>query len=124
MPREGVPVSYTIFGRSLGLVTLWAAVLSARAYYVRSSAELSPCTGLCSEIASRMQTERELLERTERFERVLSGVRDAIWDLGCDGPAHLFVIPLEAHPRLLNEDEVGDSENEWLSRIHPDDHPA
>lgn len=123
VPREGVPVSYTIFGRSLGLVTLWAAVLGARAYYVRSSAELrAHARALQQEIASRMQTERELLERTERFERVLSGVRDAIWDWDVTG-RRIFLSPRWKRIRGLNEDEVGDSENEWLSRIHPDDHP-
>ena len=120
--REGVAFGYTMFDRSLGLATLWVAVLGARAYYVRSSAELRAHAGaLQQEIGTRKQTERELLERTERFERVLSGVRDAIWDWDVPG-RRIFLSARWKRIRGLNDDEVGDNENEWLSRIHPDDH--
>lgn len=122
VPRDGIAIGYTVFVRTLGLVTLWAAVLGARAHYIRSSAELrAQAEALQLEIATRKQTERELLERSERFELVMSGVRDAIWDWDVPG-RRIYLSPRWKRIRGLNEDEVGDSENEWLSRIHPDDH--
>lgn len=122
IPRDGIDFFFTVFVRGLGLVTMWAAVLGARAYYIRSSAELrARADALQQEIATRKLTELELLERTERFELVMSGVRDAIWDWDVPG-RRVYLSPRWKRIRGLNEDEVGDSENEWISRIHPDDH--
>jgi PAS domain S-box-containing protein len=72
-----------------------------------------------SQVAARTA---ELGERTERYELVLAGAQDAIWDWDVKAHRVHFSAQWKAL-RGLGEEEVSDSETEWSDRIHPDDRP-
>jgi PAS domain S-box-containing protein len=74
------------------------------------------------EVTERKRTEQALRERTERYELVLAGAQSAIWDWDVPGRRVHFSSQWKAL-RGLADDEVGDSEEEWSARIHPDDLP-
>lgn len=72
------------------------------------------------EIEERARVETALREREERYELVLAGAEAAIWDW--DVPAKRVAFsPRWKELRGLSDAEVGDREEEWTSRIHPDD---
>ncbi|HEX7121479.1 MAG TPA: PAS domain S-box protein [Gemmatimonadaceae bacterium] len=68
----------------------------------------------------RRQAEAELRERQARLELVLAGTEAAIYDW--DVPAKRVVFsPRWKELRGLADDEVSDSEEEWIKTVHPDD---
>jgi PAS domain S-box-containing protein len=72
------------------------------------------------DITERKLTEQALRERTERYELVLAGAQSAIWDWDVVARRVHFSSQWKAI-RGFADDEIGDSEEEWSSRIHPDD---
>jgi PAS domain S-box-containing protein len=72
------------------------------------------------DITERKLTEQALRERTERYELVLAGAQSAIWDWDVVAGRVHFSSRWKAL-RGYADDEIGDSEEEWSSRIHPDD---
>jgi len=72
------------------------------------------------DITERKLTEQALRERTERYELVLAGAQSAIWDWDVVARRVHFSSQWKAMRGYAN-DEIGDSEEEWSSRIHPDD---
>ena len=74
------------------------------------------------DITDRKRAEEMLRDREERYALVLAGAEAAIWDW--DVPARRVMFsPRWKQLRGLADDEVTDSEDEWLKRIHPDDLP-
>ena len=74
------------------------------------------------DITERKQTEQALRERTERYELILAGSQSAIWDWDVPGRRVHFSSQWKAM-RGFSDNEVGDSEDEWSTGIHPDDAP-
>lgn len=72
------------------------------------------------DITERKLTEQALRERTERYELVLAGAQSAIWDWDVVAGRVHFSSRWKAL-RGYADNEIGDSEEEWSSRIHPDD---
>ncbi len=72
------------------------------------------------DITERKLTEQALRERTERYELVLAGAQSAIWDWDVVAGRVHFSSQWKAM-RGYADEEIGDSEEEWSSRIHPDD---
>lgn len=70
----------------------------------------------------RRQAEAELRERQARLELVLAGTEAAIYDWDVPAKRVLF-SPRWKQLRGLADDEVGDSEEEWIKSVHPDDLP-
>ncbi len=71
-------------------------------------------------VTERIRAEKALQERIERYELVLNGAQDAIWDW--DVPNHR--VHFSSRWKALRgfaENEVGNSEQEWSGNIHPDD---
>lgn len=77
---------------------------------------------LIRDITERKRVEAELRERTERYELVLAGAQDAIWDWDVANKRVHFSRQWKAM-RGYADDEVGDREEEWSAAIHPDDAP-
>ncbi len=78
--------------------------------------------GFVTDVTERKRAEEALIERHERDELLAAGTCDAIWDW--DIPNHRVVFsPRWKELRGLAPDEVGDHEEEWSSRIHPEDAP-
>jgi len=76
--------------------------------------------GYIQDITERKQTEIELQERTARYELVLEGAQDAIWDWDVLNKSVHYSSRWKAL-RGFAEHEVGNSEEEWSATIHPDD---
>ncbi len=70
----------------------------------------------------RQQAEAELRDRTSRYALIAEGAIGGIWDW--DIPqGTVYYSPGWKTLRGLTNDEVGDSQDEWSSRIHPADTP-
>ncbi len=74
------------------------------------------------DITERKRAEAALRERTERYELVLAGAQDAIWDWDVEH-RRVHFSPQWKTLRGYAEDEVSDREEEWSSGIHPEDAP-
>ena len=76
--------------------------------------------GMAIDITDYKRVEDALRDREERYELILAGAEAAIWDW--DIPAkRVHFSPRWKELRGLSDDEVSDREEEWSSRIHPDD---
>ena len=73
-----------------------------------------------TEITERKEKEEALRESEERFELVLAGAGAAIWDWDVLRKRVLFSSRWK-QLRGLSDPEVSDREEEWSSRIHPED---
>ncbi len=71
----------------------------------------------------RETTRRALLESEERWQLAVRGANDGIWDWNPHGRrVHLS----DRWKTMLgyDKDEIGDGEQEWFSRVHPEDRAA
>ena len=95
---------------------------------VRSADELGILSARFNDMTSAIRTriaERDvqteaLRERTERYELVVAGAGAAIWDWDIVGK-RVFYSPQWKLLRGYAEDGLSDSEEEWSSRIQPED---
>ncbi|BAI61615.1 putative histidine kinase [Methanocella paludicola SANAE] len=70
----------------------------------------------------RRRAEEALREIKERYKLVIAGARGAIWDWDVPNK-RVFYSPQWKALRGLSDDEATDREEEWSSRIHPEDAP-
>ena len=76
--------------------------------------------GATVDVTERKRMEESLREREQRYELVVAGAEAAIWDW--DVPSRrVMYSPRWKELRGLAESEVGDGEEEWIERVHPDD---
>ena len=66
------------------------------------------------------QTTKALRENEERWQLALAGSTDGIWDWNLVNHT-VFLSSRWKEVRGYSENEIGTEENEWSSRIHPDD---
>lgn len=66
------------------------------------------------------QTTKALRENEERWQLALAGSTDGIWDWDIIN-RKVFLSTRWKEVRGYSEDEIGTGEEEWSSRIHPDD---
>ncbi len=73
-----------------------------------------------NEITERKLTEKALRESEERFSVAVRGANDGIWDWDIVHNKIYFSLRWK---RMLgySDDEISDSPDEWMGRIHPDD---
>lgn len=76
--------------------------------------------GYVQDVTDRVRAENALQEQIGRYELVLNGAQDAIWDWDVSNKRVHFSSRWKAL-RGYAEAEVGDSENEWSENIHPED---
>jgi len=75
---------------------------------------------LQGEIAVRWQVEQALRESEERYALAMRGANDGVWDWDREKDT-VYYSPRWKAILGHGEDEIGDSPDEWLERVHPDD---
>ena len=77
-------------------------------------------TVFCTDITERKYTEKALLESEERWQFALEGNRDGVWDWNLLSNKVLYSRRL-IEMLGFEEEEFGNSIDEWKTRVHPDD---
>ncbi len=76
--------------------------------------------GYVHDATERINAEKALQERIDRYELVLNGAQDAIWDWDVPNRRVNYSSRWKAL-RGYTEHEIGNGEEEWSNAIHPDD---
>lgn len=97
----------------------WIAAIG-RGFYDEATGLAVRMSGIALDITRRKRAEAALRERTERYELVVAGAGTAIWDWDIVG-GRVFYSPQWKAMRGYADEEIGDSGEEWSSRIHPED---
>lgn len=79
--------------------------------------------GYIQDISIRKQMEQALQERIARYELVLEGAQDGIWDWDVVKKRMHFSTRWKVS-RGFAEDEIGEDETAWSVNIHPEDSPS
>ncbi len=108
-------------------VGVWLAGLTAMGLARRVLTQAIHARELASadlhrEVMERRVVEERLREVNERYELVLAGSNTGIWDWDIRRDKVVFSSRWKTM-RGFSEDEIGDSLEEWSTRIHPEDAP-
>ncbi len=101
----------------------WKWILSRGSVVTRDHAgKTLRVVGTNADITDRKQFETALQENEERWTLALEGAGHGVWDWNMQTGLTLFSKRWKA---ILGhaENEIGNTADEWLSRIHPDDMP-
>ncbi len=77
-------------------------------------------TGVVRDITERKESERALRASEERYALAARGANDGLWDWNLENNTIYFSPRFKAMLGYRN-DEIGDSPEEWMNRIHRDD---
>lgn len=77
-------------------------------------------TGSLQDVTQRVEAERALRESEERYALAARGTNDGLWDWNLVADEIYFSPHWKAMIGYA-EDEIGNSPDEWLGRIHPED---
>jgi two-component system cell cycle sensor histidine kinase/response regulator CckA len=100
--------------------TVWASV---RVGLIRDEAgEPLHFSLFVQDISERKLAEEALQRQVQRYDLVVAGVQDAIWDWDVPNK-RVFFSPRWKEIRGYAEHEVSDGEDEWHRGIHPEDLP-
>jgi PAS domain S-box-containing protein len=72
------------------------------------------------EISERQRVEDALRESEERYALAVRAANDGLWDWNLK-TSQIYYSPRWKHMLGFSNEEIGDSPNEWLTRVHPDD---
>src|SRR5437763_9930576 len=70
--------------------------------------------------SNRRQVEEMLRESEERYSLAMQGTNDGLWDWDLT-TQKVYYSPRWKHMLGFSDNEIGDSPEEWLSRVHADD---
>ncbi|MEO5342240.1 MAG: PAS domain S-box protein [Gammaproteobacteria bacterium SHHR-1] len=90
---------------------------------INDEGEVIGNVGFARDISDRKKIEQELAETRQRWELAIAGSNDGIWDWDAQSNRVFFS---ERWKTMLGyaPEEIGDSVNEWIDRIHPEDREA
>jgi diguanylate cyclase (GGDEF)-like protein/PAS domain S-box-containing protein len=75
---------------------------------------------LTQEITERRRAEEALRESEERYALAVRGANDGVWDWDLDN-GKIYFSPRWKTILGHHEDEIGESPDEWMGRVHPED---
>ncbi len=99
----------------------WRWMFSRDSVFIRTAdGKPKQILGAANDITDRKQAEQALKKSEERWQLVLKGTNDGIWDLNFK--TQEIFISARCKEMLGYEDyEIGCSYDEWIALIHPDD---
>ena len=108
--------------RERGLVRVLRKDQTTRVVEFSAVANMLPGVNLyvLQDVTERHAIERELRERTARYDLIVEGVRDGIWDWDIPNK-RVFLSPQWKHLRGYEDSEFGQHYRDWSEGIHPDD---
>lgn len=74
----------------------------------------------CEDITVRKEAEEAVRKSEERYALAMRGAEDGLWDWNLEA-GEVFYSPHWKAMLGYADDEIGDSPDEWLDRVHPDD---
>jgi two-component system, cell cycle sensor histidine kinase and response regulator CckA len=79
--------------------------------------------GVISDVSERKRVEEALKESEYRWKFALEGAGDGVWDWNIETGEAFYS---QSYKEMLgfDTDEIGNSSDEWLKRIHPEDAPG
>jgi diguanylate cyclase (GGDEF)-like protein/PAS domain S-box-containing protein len=77
--------------------------------------------GTLLDVSERRRTERALRESEERYALAARGANDGLWDWDLVAN-RVYLSPRWKAMLGLGEGDIGGNPDEWLGRVHPDDH--
>ncbi|MHB8789447.1 MAG: PAS domain-containing protein [Desulfobulbaceae bacterium] len=80
------------------------------------------CIAQIQDITERKRIEEQLRQQIKRYDLVVAGARDGIWDWDVLNKRVFFSDHWKAM-RGYSVEEVGESEEEWSESVHPEDAP-
>jgi diguanylate cyclase (GGDEF)-like protein/PAS domain S-box-containing protein len=72
------------------------------------------------EIVVRQQVEAALRESEERYSLAVRAANDGLWDWNLK-KSQIYYSPRWKHMLGYSDEQISDSPNEWLNRVHPED---
>ena len=80
-------------------------------------------TAIVRDVSERRSAEQALRESEKRYALAARAVNDGLWDWDLVSD-RVYYSPRWKMALGYNEDELQGRPSEWMSRVHPDDHPA
>lgn len=96
-----------------------AVALVATAIYSEFG-EISGFLGIATDITEQKRVERALRESEARWQFALEGAGDGLWDWD-SLTDHVYFSPQWKRMLGYDDSDIGDTLDEWESRVHPDD---
>jgi diguanylate cyclase (GGDEF)-like protein/PAS domain S-box-containing protein len=75
---------------------------------------------LAQDVSDRKRAEKALRESERRYARAVAGANDGLWDWDLT-TGKVYFSPRWKSLLGYEEDEIGESPEEWLTRVHPED---
>lgn len=81
---------------------------------------MADMTSQIAQFIQRKRAEEKLRESEERYSLAIRGANDGIWDWNLSSQ-EVYYSPRWKAMLGYEEDQIGNSSDEWLSRVHPED---
>jgi diguanylate cyclase (GGDEF)-like protein/PAS domain S-box-containing protein len=116
--REGLPFNCEILNYSKSKKPYWLRINAQPIY--DEAGKLEKYIAIESDITESKRAEEALRESEERYSLAAKGANDGLWDWDIQKDK-VYYSPRWKAMLGYAEDEIKDTLNEWLARVHPED---